>query len=107
MRPYLSEDVFSTLVMGGCMEERLALPDRVWVYRITRDGCDAIGRIYPPIAETLESIGERMIRRRAAELSERAELNRRRGNSFSQRTTRTSDGTPAKNSAFNYQARKR
>ncbi len=107
LRPYLSEDIFSTLVMGGCMEERLATPDHVWVYRITRDGCDAIGRVYPPTAESAENISDRMIRRRLIELNERAELSRRRGNAFIQRTANNSDGKSAKQSAFNYQARKR
>lgn len=49
-RPYLNEAVFTDLVMKGYMETRTIIPGDVWIYRITPEGCEAIGESYPPLA---------------------------------------------------------
>ncbi|MBC8172229.1 MAG: hypothetical protein H7X77_11170 [Anaerolineae bacterium] len=46
---YLNEAVFSTLVVRGLMECRQFPPDALWLYRITPEGCTAIGKVYPGI----------------------------------------------------------
>ncbi|MCU0496336.1 MAG: hypothetical protein MUF87_03170 [Anaerolineae bacterium] len=49
-RPYINEAIFADLVMRGLMECR-HFGDR-WLYRITPEGCAAIGKTYPglPVA---------------------------------------------------------
>lgn len=46
---YLNEAVFTTLVMRGLMECRQFPPDSLWLYRITPEGCTAIGKVYPGV----------------------------------------------------------
>jgi hypothetical protein len=52
-RSYLNEDTFSVLEMRGYMEAQQFMPDGVWLYRLTRDGCMAMGwewPLHPPYA---------------------------------------------------------
>ncbi len=46
-RLYLNEAVFAALVMRGFMECQRFAPASLWLYRITPEGCTAIGRVYP------------------------------------------------------------
>jgi len=46
-RPYLDESACVYLEMRGYMECRRFTPGPVWLYRITPEGCLAIGKSYP------------------------------------------------------------
>lgn len=46
-RAYLNEAIFAALVMRGYMEVRWFHPNKLWLYRITPQGCTAIGKVYP------------------------------------------------------------
>ncbi len=60
-RPYLDETTFTDLEMLGYVECRAFISRQiVWMYRISRAGCDAIGREYP----LRLIIGKEMLRRR-------------------------------------------
>jgi hypothetical protein len=50
-RPYLSEDVLSALEMKGYMEAAYHAPAGLWVFRLTREGCMAMGWDLPPLNE--------------------------------------------------------
>jgi hypothetical protein len=50
-RDFLNEAIFSDLVVRGCMECRNFEPDNLWLYRITPEGCTAIGKMYPGLPE--------------------------------------------------------
>lgn len=104
-RPYLSEDVFVALEMLGYMETLAVTRQPIWLYRITRDGCDALGVEYPLYSdESKAQYGDRLVARRARELEERAGLYGRRRfdpnrNAMPRRWVQQMN--------FNYRARKR
>ena len=60
-RSYLDEATFTELMMMGFLECRVFLNRQMrWMYRITREGCEAIGLDYP----LRLIIGKEMLRRR-------------------------------------------
>jgi hypothetical protein len=60
-RPYLDEATFTELTMLGYFECRAFISrELVWMYRIAREGCEAIGVEYP----LRLIIGKDMLRRR-------------------------------------------
>lgn len=46
-KPYLNESIFTRLTMHGHFECQQFLPGPKWLYRITRDGCLAMGWKWP------------------------------------------------------------
>jgi hypothetical protein len=104
-RPYLSEDVLAALEMLGYMETIRVTRQPIWLYRITRDGCDALGVDYPLYSEAFKAkAGDRFISRRARELQEREGLYRRhRGYEAHKLSMPKRWGQQP----FNYRARKR
>jgi hypothetical protein len=46
-RDYLNEAICSALVVRGYLECREFPPNRLWLYRITPEGCAALGKMYP------------------------------------------------------------
>lgn len=107
-RPFLSEDVFMSLVMMGYMETRTLPPDSIWVYRITRDGCDAVGRNYPLYSpHVMEQIRDRLLARRMRDLRNREQLFRRRGLFDGRRGDPRARGSSRHSIPFNYRARRR
>ncbi len=50
---YLNEAVCAALVVRGHMECRIFQAEKIWRYRITPEGCAAIGRPYPGIQSPL------------------------------------------------------
>ncbi len=78
-RVYLSEDVLVSLEMHGYMEARPVFHEQVWLYRITRDGCDALGVEYPLYSPEVKAhYTNRFLARRARELQECNGLYRKR-----------------------------
>jgi hypothetical protein len=67
-RPYLNEETFMALVMNGYFETQCFMPDEVWLYRISRDGCAKLGWAWPtharyPLTEqALQSLNLSQIR---------------------------------------------
>lgn len=51
-RDYLNEALFASLVVRGYMECKEFPPNKLWLYRITPEGCTAIGRLYPGTPQT-------------------------------------------------------
>jgi hypothetical protein len=104
-RPYLNEDVLVSLEVMGYMETLPVTRQPIWLYRITRDGCDALGVDYPLYSqESKAQVGDRLVARRARELEERAGLYQRRGRSFNRFAVPKGW---VQQMAFNYRARKR
>jgi hypothetical protein len=50
---YLNEAVCSTLVMSGHLEVRNFQAEQLWRYRITPEGCQAIGKHYPGLRSSV------------------------------------------------------
>jgi hypothetical protein len=60
-RPYLDEATFVDLTMRGCLECRAFIHrEVVWMYRLSREGCEALGLEYP----LRLLIGKEVLRRR-------------------------------------------
>lgn len=107
-RWFLSEDIFMSLVMLGYMETRSIPPDQIWIYRITRDGCNAIGRTYPLYpASVMTLVRDRLVARRNQELQERETLMRRRASTYGRRGDMRARMQGHSRSPFNYQTRRR
>lgn len=72
-RPYLDEATFTDLMMLGYVECRAFLSrELTWMYRISREGCDAMGWEYP----LRLVIGKEMLRRRLNGASSNGHLRR-------------------------------
>lgn len=107
-RPFLNEDVLSALEMHGYMEMRAVAPDSIWIYRVTREGCDAIGRDYPLYpSHVMDRIRARLHSRRNLELEQRRSLMRQRGGLYGRGGKRRRNRRDGYLPPFNYQARKR
>lgn len=50
---YLNEAVCAALVVRGHMECRIFHAEKIWRYRITPEGCAAIGKPYPGVPSSL------------------------------------------------------
>lgn len=62
-RPYLSEDVFVELLMQDYFEcIPILRPDTIYIYRITRAGCEVMGWDYP-LARTRYKNGRAQMKR--------------------------------------------
>ena len=108
-RPFLNEDVFSSLEMVGYMELRaVQQPQALWIYRITREGCDAIGRDYPLYpAHVMDRIRSRLHARRNLELQQREYLHKQRGGLYGRSGRRRGVRADGYLMPFNHKARKR
>lgn len=62
-RPYLNEAVFSELVIRGYFEVMTLLPTQKWVYRLSPEGCAALGKAWPLHSDTLKALGRRAANR--------------------------------------------
>ncbi|MDX2161742.1 MAG: hypothetical protein SF162_10485 [bacterium] len=106
-RPYLNEDICTALVMMGYMETRPLTPDAIWMYRITRDGCDAIGRVYPfYTVQVMETIRSRLMAQREQHRQSHAAMLRRRGDGRGNGNLGRR-GSDRSGHYFNYRSRRR
>lgn len=94
--------------MLGYMETRSIPPEDLWIYRITRDGCNAIGRVYPLYPpHVMTQIRERLAARRDRELMERETLARRRSGTYGRQGDRRARRHTHAPNPFNHQSRRR
>lgn len=59
-RDYLNEALFATLVVSGYLECREFPPNKLWLYRITPEGCTAIGKVYPGIPPNPQTLPRKL-----------------------------------------------
>jgi hypothetical protein len=62
---YLNEAVFAALVVRGFMECRSFPPNKLWLYRITPEGCTAIGKLYPGSSHITQQIPRKFRQRQS------------------------------------------
>ncbi|HEX2620310.1 MAG TPA: hypothetical protein VHL11_09190 [Phototrophicaceae bacterium] len=70
-RPFLNEAICSELVLRGLLECRRFPPHSLWLYRITPEGCTAIGKTYPGTPPTPQPPLKRMHQNRHIEPPDR------------------------------------
>jgi len=107
-RPFLNEDIFSILEMDGYMEMRAVQPDSIWIYRISRDGCEAIGRDYPLYPQhVMDRIRARLRARREQHFEQHRSLLRQRGGLYNRGGGRNAHRSDGYLMPFNHKARKK